>query len=96
MARQRRRSSRKKELVGWLEMQKSDGSGKERISVYKKGNSVYLSRYSSGGRSYKHPVHAAAKGWIGEAASVWTDLTVQGSKFRSVAEMSRGILPPPP
>ncbi len=83
MARQRKRSSRKKELVGWLLMQKADGSGKVQITVHKKGASVYLHRHLSG---YDHLVHPAAKGWIPEAATVWNDLTVKGSKFRSILE----------
>ncbi len=77
------RSSRKKELVGWLLMQKADGSGKVQITVHKKSASVYLHRHLSG---YDHLVHPAAKGWIPEAATVWNDLTVKGSKFRSILE----------
>ncbi len=81
MARQRKRSSRKKELVGWLQMQKAYGSGKVQITVHKKGTSVYLHRHLSGG---DHLVRPTARGWIPEAATVWNDLTVVGSRFRSV------------
>ncbi len=81
------RSSRKKELVGWLLMQKADGSGKVQITVHKKGTSVYLHRHLSGYLTgYDHLVRPAAKGWIPEAAIVWNDLTVVGSKFRSVVK----------
>lgn len=81
-----KRRTRKKELVGWLEMQKADDSGKVTISVYKTGSSIYLNRHFRGGNFYEHLVHPAARGWLEEAATVWDDLKVDGSRFRSVVE----------
>ncbi len=79
-----KKRTRGEELLGWLQMQKVDGTSTETISVYERGTAIYLIRYFRDGRYYRHLLHPAAAGLIEEAALVWDDLTVQGSSFRSV------------
>jgi hypothetical protein len=84
MAPNRKSRGKRKELIGWLEMPKADKSGTVLISVYRQRGLVLLQRFDH--FFYEHPVHPAAKGWTDEAATVWHDLQMEGSRFRSITE----------
>lgn len=79
-----KKKTRGEQLIGWLQMCRTDGTATETLSVYMKGRSVYLDRLFADGKTYRHLVHPGAHGWIVEAALVWDDVTVQGSSFRPV------------
>ncbi len=76
----------KEELEGWLVMPKSDGNGREIISVHSEKRAIILRR-SIGNETERHTVDASNKGspegWIREARTVWIDLETKGAEFQS-------------